>query len=386
MVQILPAEPTFGSEFGKGLGEGIATLPERLDKFLTSKREKESLKETLKQLGLAPELSQLPPELQKEFIKQKFQKDKLTELMSIIGGLGGERGEPSAEGAGDLQDLLGDGAPTEDGALLGEEGVAREVPGQITDQQILATSLIDPTMGKLLQSQKDARLRTEEAEAKRKFTHEETREARAFKRSQKYLDQLSDIAKELPKEKLALQQMKGALDQGDFNSWRNIVGEMTGFEALKTSSAQAVNSAIKQFLMSSLAGLTGRPNQFIEKQITKALISPLYKEEANILIYEGLEGLHKLKKREGEIAENLEESFISRGKEIPRNFQKLVRKEFQKETDAFEKRYEQRVKQLLSSKDLPAGMIRMRDREGRLKNVPKEKVKQAKEAKYTLFK
>lgn len=370
MVQIFPAVPTFGSEFGRGLGEGVATLPELLNQFLTSKRQakqQESLSGTLEQLGLAPELSQLPVELQKEFIKQKFQKDKITELMEIVGGLGEKEG-------GGLQGLLGEGQQQ------------AEPRGQITDAQILATSLLDPTVGKILQSQKESGIRGTEAEAKRTFSHEEKREERSFLRSKKYLDQLADVAKELPKEKLALQQMKGALDRGDFNSFRNVFAEMTGLETLKTASAQTVNSATKQFLMSSLAGLTGRPNVFIEKQITKALISPLYKKEANTLIYEGLEGLNILKQREIEISERLEESFTEKGQEIPRNFQKLVRTQFQREADVFEKRYQQRVRQLLSSKDVPSGMIRMRDREGKLKNVPKEKSKQAQEAGYTLFK
>lgn len=134
---------------------------------------------------------------------------------------------------------------------------------------------------------------------------------------------MSSIAEELPKEKLAISQMKGALESGDFNSLRNAVGEITGQEWIKTASAQTVNSAAKQFLMSSLAGLSGRPNQFIEKQITKALISPLYKDAANTLILEGLEGLSDLKGKQIQIAEDLEEKYTSRGREIPRNFQKI---------------------------------------------------------------
>ena len=224
----------------------------------------------------------------------------------------------------------------------------------------------------------DERKRREEATA----TDVATKEKRAFDRSKGYLDTLSDVARELPKEKLALSQMRGALDDKDFNSWQNIIAEMTGFEALKTASAQVVNSASKQFLMASLAGLTGRPNQFIEKQITKALVSPLYKDEANELIYEGLEGMHELKKREVEIAEDLEEFYTEGGGEIPRNFQKLVRDQHRSEIDAFEKRYEQRVKELLSSKDVKSNEVRMRDPQGNLRNVPKKDVEAAKAANY----
>ena len=118
---------------------------------------------------------------------------------------------------------------------------------------------------------------------KEKVTRREKQDQRSFERNKKYLDRISSIAQELPKEKVALAQMKGALEDDNFNSLRNAVAEMTGFEALKSASAQTVNSASKQFLMASLAGLTGRPNQFIERQITKALISPLYHDVANEL-------------------------------------------------------------------------------------------------------
>jgi len=224
--------------------------------------------------------------------------------------------------------------------------------------------------------------RKEEAEAKTK----ETAEKRSFDRNKGYLDRISNIALELPKERVALQQMKGALDDKSFNSWRNVVAEMTGLEALKTASAQVLNSASKQFLMASLAGLTGRPNQFIEKQITKALISPLYQNEANELIYEGLEGLNKLKEREVEIAEDLEDFYTSKGEEIPRTFQKMVRAQHKKEVDDFEKRYEQRIKQLLSSKDAKSDEVRMTDPDGKLRNVPKKDAKKAQDAGYKLVK
>ena len=182
---------------------------------------------------------------------------------------------------------------------------------------------------------------------KERVSRKEKLEQRSFDRNRKYLDRLSSIAGEMPKERVALSQMKGALESGDFNSWRNAFAEMTGFEVLKSASAQVVNSAAKQFLMSSLAGLTGRPNVFIEKQITKALISPLYRDQANELIYEGLEGLSNLKEREVEIAENLEEKYTEKGKEIPRNFQKLVRQQLKKESSDFEKDYENKIRSLL---------------------------------------
>ncbi|MFP3859221.1 MAG: hypothetical protein ACLFUW_00215 [Bacteroidales bacterium] len=216
---------------------------------------------------------------------------------------------------------------------------------------------------------------------KEKQAHEREKEKRSFERNKNYLNRISGIANELPKEKLALSQMEGALNSGDFNSWRNAIAEMTGFDILKTSSAQTVNSASKQFLMSSLAGLTGRPNQFIERQITKGLISPLYKDEANKLIYEGYNGLADLKEKEVEIALDLEEKYTSAGREIPRNFQKLVRDKLKKEAEKFEDDYEKQIKDRLDFEKKSQLMIAP---DGKKYNVPQEKVKEAHQAGYRL--
>lgn len=204
-------------------------------------------------------------------------------------------------------------------------------------------------------------------------------EERAFKRNEKYLQKQDEIRSALPSEKIALQQMRGALSSGDFNSRRNLVADLFGQEWLKTASAQTVNSATKTFLMAALKGMTGRPNQFIEKQITKALISPQYKDEANKLILEGLEGLHKLKKFEAEQAAALEEMFTSKGKEIPRNFQSIINKRVQKKADAFEKKYEKSLIKRLGIKASP-GAVLVRTPDGELKQIPKSKIKAARAA------
>jgi len=218
---------------------------------------------------------------------------------------------------------------------------------------------------------------------KEKVARRERQEQRAFERNKKYFGRISDMSNDLPKEKLALSQMRGAVEQGDFNSWRNAISDMLGYEVLKTASAQTVNSASKQFLMSSLASLTGRPNQFIEKQITKGLISPKYKDIANQLILEGYEGLSDLKEKEIQIAQQVEEDFIEKGKEVPRNFQKLVKDQLKDSAKDFEEEYAQKIKTLLASKD---DVVQMRDRNGRLKEVPVDQRNEALKNGYKLVK
>ncbi len=242
-------------------------------------------------------------------MKRLAEKEKLAQLQSILGG----RGAPS---------VAPPGAP---GAL-----------SEITDEQILAVSATDPNLAKILQSQKESATKSLEK-----------KEERAFRRNEKYLLDLDDQFKGLPKQKLAIKQMRDALESNDFSTYRNAFADYTGFDFLKSASAQTVNAAAKEFLISSLASITGRPNQFLEKQITKALISPQYSDAANELILEGIEGISKLKELEINAARDLEEKFTQQGKEIPRNFQRLVSNKIQKAADQFEKEYEKKAARLI---------------------------------------
>lgn len=219
-------------------------------------------------------------------------------------------------------------------------------------------------------------VRAQEARKARIARRKETQEARSFTKNQKYLEYIADAARGQTQRKVALMQQRAALENGDFNSFRNAAGEMLGLEILKTSSAQIVNSANKQFLMASLKDVTGRPNQFLERQIVNALINPLYTDDANWIIQEGLEGITALQDREIEIAQALEEKYTSRGKEVPRNYQKMVKDELRKEARIWEKEYEQKVKDRLGAKrkELPSGKIEMRNDKGKIIHVPPDRV------------
>ena len=252
----------------------------------------------------------------------------------------------------------------------------------LSDSQIRVVSAMDSNMGKLLQSQKEAAVKKEE-----KFNE------RSFQRNRKYFEKLDEERMSMPKKKLALSQMANALESGDFESLRNTIADYTELDFLKTASAQQVNAAIKEYLIGDLASITGRPNQFIEKQITKALINPQYRKEANKVILEGLQGLQRLKEREIEISSELEEKYAAQGKEVPRNFQRLVQEKLKKETEEFEQNYETRVKDIFKDQkkskgetELFEGEIIMFDTLGERRAVLKKDVKAAKQAGYKVAK
>ena len=357
MVQILPAKPSFGTGFSPSFQ---TNLQKSLDRFLGAEAQKE---EAQIKAQAAKEKAGVTAE--QDIETQSIINDYFGPDFARVWGVQTEGGKTNMIQAA-LEKIQRGGDVGEIITKYEKAGGKWRAPEEVEEVEIDQIDEVD-----IEEKIPEKRIgRTEKEEVARIGKQEE----RSFQRNKDYLERLSKVAQDLPKEKLSLQQMKGALEDNDLGSLRNVVSEITGAQWLKSASAQVLNSASKQFLLSSLSGITGRPNQFLEQSITKALISPLYKKEANQLIYEGLEGLHDLKVREIEIAEELEEKYISKGEEPPRNFQKLIRDKLKKEAKAFEDNYEARVKELLSSKDDHVVLI---SPEGKKGSVPKDQVSSA---------
>lgn len=292
MVQVVEQQD-FGAQLGSSLGSGLETL---IGAKVKGMQDRQKL------------------QLQSE-LKRGEQKEKFQQLMQLLGGAK----DPSQDSVeiDETEDILG-----------------RPQGKNISDEQILAVSLIEPNLGRILQSQKDAVTK-----------HEDRLDERAFKRNEAYNKRVDEAAFNRSKLNLALDQMEGALSSGDFESWSNIVGDLTGFEKLKTAPAQVVNSAAKEFLVGALGELTGRPNQWIEQQISRALINPQYAPQANQLIFKGLRGLQSLRDKEIETRNQIEAEFEKKGRE-PRNIQALVQKRMAKDIDNFENNYRKELESL----------------------------------------
>lgn len=318
--QMLDPNPGFGSQLGQALGQGFqGGISQGITKFFEDKQKKQQLQDLFSALGISPSSEKQSPE---------------------------ELGEQDQE-------------------LSSQERGQSSFSRNITPQKLIAATAVNPQIGSAVGKIYEGEKKAEEQQKKR----EEKFEDRAFKRNEKYLEKLGEAQTSLPKKKLALQQMRAAVDSGEFSGIRNALADYTGLDFLKNAPAQTVNSAIKEYLISDLASITGRPNQFIEKQLSLALVNPQFAQEANEMILQGLEGLQKLKEREIEIADELEEKFISQGKEIPRNFQKLVSNKMTKEVEDFEKSYENNIRKTFGSIDkessqFPKGTIRTSKKTG----------------------
>jgi len=322
MVQVIPqSDPwaSIGQAAGKGVSSGLEMLMKEKIKDMTESRKKKAAMGNYEDLiarGFTPNEASLwmqfteggKTQLSKEIV-DRMQRAKGLEKR----GLGIE--QPSGEEGGDQP-------------LAAEEEVQVSPDGEeelVFEEQLGRTP-------------------------KERVAHQEQFDKRSFERNKKYLERQSDILTDMPKKKVSIAQMEGAMNAGDFNSVRNAASELFGQEFLKTGSAQLVNAASKQYLLSSLAGITGRPNQFLERSITKALISPLYKDEANKLILEGIKGIADIEEYGAQEAARIEEKYTKKGREVPRNFQKIVRDKVEKKGREFEKTYAESIRKLLSPK------------------------------------
>lgn len=119
MVQVIPQTPGFGERLGQKLSSGLEYLLQTKVEGLQKE----------KQLELASQL------------KREEQKAKMDQLMQ----------------------LLGASSPLEE-VEVGEEVIAPSSgeEGGLSDKQILGVSLVDPTLGRLLQSQKESKERASE--------------------------------------------------------------------------------------------------------------------------------------------------------------------------------------------------------------------------------
>lgn len=347
MVQDISQEglaDRIGGGFGQGLSSGLQMLLDaKMESIKADRKQKASIEEydKLLSLGLSPQEAGLWLQFTEQG-KSHLAKDVLERQQR-------EKG-------------------------LSRRGLGAKGPEEVSGLEILNT----PGESEAIDFSEEVGLTPKEQVAR-----QEKLEGRSFERNKKYLDYISDIQKEVPKERLAVSQMRAALKAGDFNAFRNKAAEFLGQPALQNASANVVNSASKQFLLSSLAGITGRPNQFLENQITKALINPLYAKQANELILDGIEGLAELKQKEADYAEDLEERYTSQGKEVPRSFQKMVREKGKDDIKEFVTGYEKKLSDLLGSDKEFVIMIAP---DKSLRKVKKSEAKKAQDAGYTIKK
>jgi hypothetical protein len=386
MVQVIDQQEGLGGSLGGLLGKGIGgglqiLLNQKLQdiqeqkSMQKQKAQKALLEKHYEDLGMPKGLAHLDSSVQKEILKREANKNLFNQIF------GGQ--QPSGLDNLDITERTPQGEVEEDETHISD--TSQKQP--YSDQQIFASSLVNPNLARVMQSQNESILKRQERKEDIALKKSEVQEKRSFERNKKFLEKSDEERQALPRKRLALKRMEKAIKSNDFSSIRNSVADYLGFDMLKSASAQEVTTAVKEFLLSDVQALQGRPNQFIEKLMSKSYINPQYSKEANNAIYQGLADLSQLKEKELDIVADLEEEFTNKGKEIPRNFQQLVKKRLQPDIDAFEKKLEDSLKEIdKKAQKLPENTVRMMDPDGNIRAVPKDKAKAAQDAGYKLQK
>ena len=126
-----------------------------------------------------------------------------------------------------------------------------------------------------------------------------------------------------------------------------------------------IDATAKTHLVSSLGSLSGgRPNMFLEKQISNAFALPAGSKEANLAKLEILETLNDMEKIQLDNALGIAEDYESRGKPLPGKIQRMALKQ---SMPAIEKRQKQSAYRIQEYIEPPEGSPALQE----LKDVPK---------------
>lgn len=176
-----------------------------------------------------------------------------------------------------------------------------------------------------------------------------SKEGRA--RSEKYLDKVSGERTVLPDLETSLVRIEDALASKDLKSIQNWIADRTGDDYLRTSSSAALNSAVKEFLLADLGRIKGgRPNQFLEQQLSTSYPKAGYDPKANDKIFLAMQSGVDLRRKEIEISDGIKERFDNAGRPLPSNFENLVYKELRPYVESKEKELIGEYKQINSGK------------------------------------
>lgn len=286
----------------------------------------------------------------------------------------------------DFQSLFSasEGVPSE-GAPLEERSE------EITDQDVFAGGLIDPTLGKALQRRKESQEKGKEKEEELKAKEKKAKADRAWQRV-KPIFARADERDELASQKSsALSTMEDAVSEGNigFFSYDNLAN-LTGIEGLRRGKGAAFTAASKEYFLGSLKRAGARPNQWIEQQILKMLPMIGRSREANLSVLEMLKTDLAVEEEQSNILNRLAEEDEANFGYIKGDVGRRTQKELKKFADTEQRKLEIKLRSIQSNaktqERITETEIIMTDLQGRRKAIDKKDVKKAREAGYKLVK
>lgn len=198
----------------------------------------------------------------------------------------------------------------------GQQEGASVTKSKVTDQDIaLARASGNENYAKGLEKQKESEER--QFNADREFE---------WKRAGKVLEQIDSVRDSIPRKEQAIGAIKEAITgKTKFESLGDYLADINPLlEPFRSAKGAQLVAASKEFLLSNISGIGGRPNQWIEQQIAAQIPKAGRSEEANEKVAAMLEAEVTLSKKRVEIADNIEEAYRKSGAIIPGNIGKQI--------------------------------------------------------------
>lgn len=281
-----------------------------------------------------------------------------------------------------LEKLKGQEKLSQIQALLGTpqsqqdpEQPREDILSQLSDEDVVKLSLIDPNLAKIIQSQKDIRKRVTESKAKREF-----------ERAKPVLLRADERAEGITQKESSLQLMANAVEEGNLGFFSpDNLAELTGIEGLRTGEGAQFISAGKEYFLGSLKRAGARPNQWIEQQIQKMLPKIGRTEEANLTVLEALKSELNIEKEQLNIIDQIAQQDEEKFGYIKGNIGQRTRQKLKKFADEEQRSLEIKLRAIQSREELTSSEVIMIDPMGQRRAVDKKEVKEAKKAGYKLL-
>lgn len=337
MVQVLPQEPGIGGilgmGLGSGLGEGFSRGMELLLQERLTRKGQQQMGDALEALGLPREAAFTPPALQKELLAQRGKQDRLSQILSLLGGGGGGM-EPTAE----IETSVS--AP------------------EFSDTEILALSQADPNLARLAQSQK-------EAKSKEKLS--------AFKETAPYRKEAREEYKGAREDLMRLSRMKELIETGNITNPVLYVGlQKSGLDipVLLNPDTQEFQKLVVDFTRNARQTFGARVTNFELDTFLKSIPSLLQSEEGKKRVIRNLELLNR-----GKVArfDTLREILRENDGVPPLDLAEEVENRVEGKLDQLAAEFEKgRMPEEVTEKTVTVVLP-----DGRRGNIPKSKLKEA---------
>ena len=334
MVQILNPGPSSGQLLGSSLGGGLSNL---LQGLAEGKMQDHASK--------------------RKIAEQNSKQEGLMQSLQSLGLFGGSPQDQFSE------EEINESSP--------EGDISEKIfqSPNISDEQIQAATILNPNLGRVLQSQKDSQSKREDALAKREF-----------ERVKPFLLRADERSEGLAQKDLALESMEEAIKEGNLGFFsKDNIADMTGLEFFRTPKGSQFISSGKEYFLGSLKRAGARPNQWIEQQIQKMLPKVGRSKEANLTVLESLRSEMKIEEEQQRLIDQLSERDMKQFGHIKGNLPGRVSKELKTFAKGEQRDLEQRLRTISGE---GKNFIEMRDPAGQLRSVPKSDVNAASKAGY----